>query len=57
MDEKVPNQWRENPDMLFDTQKEGLSNSGHDQKIFIKYGNEIFTQEEKKDLIEFLKTL
>ena len=57
MDEKVPNQWRENPDMLFDTQKEGLSNSGHDQKIFIKDGKEIFTQEEKKDLIEFLKTL
>jgi mono/diheme cytochrome c family protein len=57
MIEKVPDHWRKNPEMLFNTQKEGLSNSGHDQKIFIKDGKEIFTQEEKKELIEFLKTL
>jgi hypothetical protein len=54
---KTPNEWQENPEYLFDTSKEGLSNSGHDEKIFIKEGKEIFTEVEKRELIEFLKTL
>jgi hypothetical protein len=55
--ENAPEEWKKDKDYLYDTQKEGLSNSGHDEKIFIKDGKEIYTQIEKSELIEFLKTL
>ncbi len=55
--EKAPTAWSKNPDYLYDTKKQGLTNTGHDIGIIIKDGKEIFTDEEKKDLIEFLKTL
>jgi mono/diheme cytochrome c family protein len=55
--EKAPEKWKQDKDYFYDTQKEGLSNSGHDVKIFIKDGKEIYTQAEKSELIEFLKTL
>ena len=55
--EKTPVTWTQNPEYLYDTNKEGLSNSGHDERIFIKDGKEIYTTTEKKELIEFLKTL
>jgi mono/diheme cytochrome c family protein len=42
---------------VYDTRLEGLSNSGHDEKIFIKDGKEILNHEQKAELIEFLKTL
>jgi cytochrome c2 len=54
--DQTPESWK-NKTMLFDTRLEGTSNQGHDQKIFIKDGKEIFTPEDKKDLIQFLKTL
>lgn len=57
LDEKTPKEWRSNPEFLFDTRKEGLSNRGHDERIFIKDGFEVFTPDEKLELIEFLKTL
>jgi hypothetical protein len=44
-------------DYLYNTKLQGLSNSGHDDKIFIKDGVEIFSSEDKRELIEFLKTL
>ncbi len=55
--EKTPDEWKKNNEYFYDSQKEGLSNLGHDQKIFIKDGKEIFNAEEKRELIEFLKTL
>lgn len=55
--EKISHQFKENPDYYYDTSKEGLSNKGHDQRILIKDGVEIFSDEEKSELIEFLKTL
>jgi cytochrome c2 len=55
--DKAPAAWKTNKDFFYDTQKEGLSNSGHDVGIFIKDGKEIYSQLQKSELIEFLKTL
>jgi len=49
--------WKKIPDYWYDTSKEGLSNQGHDLGIFIKDGVEILNHEEKRNLIEFLKSL
>jgi len=54
--DKTPLEWRKK-EFLFDSRKEGLSNRGHDERIFIKDGKEIFSADDKRDLIEFLKTL
>lgn len=53
----VPSEWKKNKELFYDTRKEGLRNTGHDVGIFIKDGREIFSPEEKRELIEFLKTL
>ncbi len=55
--EKTPESWKKDSDFLYDSSKEGLSNKGHDDRIFIKDGVEIYTQTQKLELIEFLKTL
>ena len=55
--DRAPAEWKADKDYLYDTQKEGLSNSGHDVGIFIKDGKEIYSPEQKSELIEFLKTL
>ena len=55
--DKAPNEWKKDPDFFYDTKKEGLSNRGHDEGIFLKNGKDIYTQTEKLELIEFLKTL
>lgn len=55
--DKAPAAWKKDPDFLYDTRKEGLSNKGHDDRIFIKDGQEIYSREQKLELIEFLKTL
>jgi mono/diheme cytochrome c family protein len=55
--EKTPVEWKDNKDYFYDTKLEGLSNSGHDERILIKEGKEVFTAIEKSELIEFLKTL
>jgi hypothetical protein len=44
-------------DLLFETRKQGLSNAGHDEGIFLKDGRELLTIDEKMAIIEFLKTL
>jgi mono/diheme cytochrome c family protein len=58
---KVPANWlsaKDAPEHLFDTRKEGLSNSGHFNGIFTRAdGTERYTDDQKKDLREFLKTL
>jgi mono/diheme cytochrome c family protein len=55
--EKTPASWQQNKEYLYDTTKEGLSNAGHDERIFLKDGKEIYSWEQKLELIEFLKTL
>jgi len=55
--DKTPKEWKKNSEHLYDTAREGMSRSGHDERIFIKDGVEIFSKEQKRDLIEFLKTL
>jgi hypothetical protein len=57
LNERVPDDWKKDPEHRFDTTLTGLSNSGHYDRIFTKDGLERFTSEEKKDLLEFLKTL
>ena len=54
--EKAPLGWK-TADYLYNTKRAGMTNSGHDQKIFIKDGVEIFSAEDKRDIIQFLKTL
>lgn len=55
--DKTPESWKKHTEYFYDTTKEGLSNSGHDVGIFIKDGKEIYTRQQKLELIEFLKTL
>ncbi len=57
MGEKTPAEWKKERDYFYDSTKEGLSNMGHDERIFMKEGREIYSSEEKFELIEFLKTL
>ena len=53
---KTPKAWQ-TPAHFFDTSRKGMSNGGHDQKIFIKDGKEILSVEDKRNLILFLQTL
>lgn len=53
---QTPTEWK-TAEMLYDTSKEGLHNTGHDEGIFIKDGAEILSSADKKDLIHFLQTL
>jgi hypothetical protein len=54
---KTPEHWKADREYYFDSRKEGLSRFGHDERILIKDGKEIFSASEKMELIEFLKTL
>lgn len=55
--DKTPEAWKKNKDFFYDTKREGMKNTGHDEKIFLANGEEIFSRDEKMELIEFLKTL
>lgn len=55
--EKTPAAWKKDQSKLYDSRREGLSRMGHDEKIFIKDGKEVMSTQEKRELIEFLKTL
>nr|MBP9708647.1 hypothetical protein [Oligoflexales bacterium] len=57
LSEKTPIEWRKNKEYLFDTNKKGLSNKGHDEGIFLEDGVELISPDEKLELIEFLKVL
>lgn len=52
----TPSSWKKDV-LLYDTSKKGMSNVGHDEKIFIKNGIEVLSRQNKKDLIIFLQTL
>lgn len=56
LDDKTPKSWKTKLH-LYDTNLRGMSNLGHDQKIFIREGKEILTAEDKRNLIQFLQTL
>jgi mono/diheme cytochrome c family protein len=55
--DKAPPAWKKDKDYLYNTRLEGLSNSGHDEGVFLKNGVELMSPTEKRALIEFLKTL
>lgn len=55
--DKTPASWKTNKDFLYDTKKEGLSKNGHDEGIFLKDGQELYSKTQKLELIEYLKTL
>lgn len=55
--ERAPEAWRRSREHLYDTRKKGLSNRGHDEGVFLKDGQELMTPAQKRELIEFLKTL
>lgn len=54
--DRVRPEFRQEP-YLFDTRRDGLRNTGHDEGIFLRDGREVLTSEEKADLILFLQTL
>lgn len=54
---KAPRQWFVDPDFFFDTTLRGLSNSGHDEGIFLDQEKELLSDQDKIDLIQFLQTL
>jgi hypothetical protein len=54
--EATPAEWKTKT-FLYDTSREGMKNTGHDQGIFIKDGKEILTAGDKLALIQFLQTL
>ena len=56
-EEDVPQEWTQNRENLYDTSRSGQSNSGHDERIFIREGREIYSRDQKMQIIEFLKTL
>jgi hypothetical protein len=55
--DKTPAHWKDKAQHVYDTRRPGLSRMGHDEKIFLKDGKEIMTSTEKRELVEFLKTL
>jgi mono/diheme cytochrome c family protein len=65
VDRPAPNAWTQSVDLapdaaerIFDARKPGLSNAGHYFKIFtLPDGSEKYTPEQKRELVEFLKTL
>lgn len=41
----------------YDTSRDGMHNTGHDEGIFLKNGQELLGDQDKRDLIRFLQTL
>lgn len=54
---KIPKEWFEDRDALYDTNRVGMSNRGHYRMFLDKNGNELYNMTEKMELIEYLKTL
>jgi mono/diheme cytochrome c family protein len=55
--DRVPAAWKTDNAFRYDTSKPGMTNQGHEEGIFLEKGVEIYTDDQKRDLIEFLKTL
>ncbi len=56
MADNTPPEWKQ-PVLLFDTRRDGLRNTGHDEGIFLRNGQEILSLDDKRNLIKFLQTL
>ena len=56
-EDKAPAAWKTIARRKYDTAKKGMSNAGHDEGVFLKNGQEMYTPDQKKDIIAFLKTL
>ncbi|MBC7690678.1 MAG: cytochrome c [Methylotenera sp.] len=54
---KVPSAWKRDAAYQYDTRRAGMSNSGHDEGVFLKDGAELLTPDDKLALIQFLQTL
>jgi len=55
--EKVPAEWKQISHARIDTQRAGLSNKGHTSMLLNPDGSERFSANDKRNIIEFLKTL
>jgi mono/diheme cytochrome c family protein len=55
--DRVPAAWKTDPAYRYDTSRPGMGNQGHDEGVFLKNGVELFSRDQKRDIIEFLKTL
>ncbi|ATH07377.1 hypothetical protein BIY24_05320 [Halobacteriovorax marinus] len=53
----IPSEWKKDRDAFFNTAKAGLRNTGHTKMFLDEKGNELYSPAQKKDLINFLKTL
>jgi len=53
----IPKEWKKDKSAFFDTTKPGLGNMGHSRMLLNKDGTEKYSQNEKLDIINFLKTL
>ena len=58
---KTPEAWKRESgaakERFFDSSRKGLGNQGHDEGIFLQDGKEMLTQDQKAEIIQFLKTL
>ena len=54
---RVPQKWRRYRELLFDTQKPGLSNKGHSEGILVRDSKLLVTSQDRTALIHFLQTL
>lgn len=55
---KTPSHWKTKyAEAFYDTRRPGMNNIGHDEGIFLKDGKELLSPQDKRDIIEFLKTL
>lgn len=52
----IPRNWRKKS-RLYDTKRPAMGNGGHDEGIFLRDGEEIYSFQQKMSIIEFLKTL
>lgn len=55
--EKTPKTWSVTQERFYDTTRPGLSNRGHDERIFVRDGVYLLEGDKRGDLIEYLKTL
>ncbi len=57
MGEAVPDAWQEDARNEYDTGQPGLGNFGHDEWLTNADGTPRYSEDERVDLVEFLKTL
>lgn len=55
--EKIPKKWLEDKEAIFIAGKPGLGNQGHFKMLMNEKGEEVLSNEDKINLIQFLKTL